>query len=798
MCSIAVRYRSPVAWLPLAAVVVSAWAFAATAAPTVLDFEDIAPGTTISAEYGSRGVIFDRAYLSNAALFNAGTVAHSGTRVLRSDNPINEFHSPPLVITFTSPQARVKFFAGTEVVAIIGTLQAKDANGTVVATDGPRSITPNEFTTAFEVVAQTASIVRVEFQLEGTAFEAIDDLEFEGEPPAPPPTEPPIVQVTLPANGSDLDISTLDITGTARGEGLLSVVTIRIEWLRPPEQSTAPVFTSTVALTGTGTTRQFSLLGFTGVPYGPITVTAEAENTGGKKGTGSSTFTNLPAAIRSRFIAEGGTAGVGAFRFGGPGACPLAVYDRAAISLSGTGTTYVIRGSILTKWLSLRTLADPQGLGCPLGEEHAGPAASRMQDFEKGRIYTNLSTGTVYVPTVFVDVIDKQEVEFPDAGATVVPLIDPVSAPDQGSQTWLFQQFIRPSRLDLQPATLEIRGTPPTLWVERQFGTHEAQTAAIWDSFPCEGNLGPCSVPPPQTVFPPIQNAGDLYCGGEALRGGGNEAEIVAQCVGSDFTNCARREWAPIKGDEFVGTPIFGYVGRSALAGEDFRFSHEWYYNCPGETVRIDCPSDWTLDIFPIGPHRDVAPHQSLFAAGNPTKVELEYEYFYGSFVSFLFGDQPAEGDLIYAVGRWIIDCGHDNFRSELHPIYMYSKMRIVDEIINHFTKLPEENPFGGRVATRADIWVNGWYPGGQTIEFDVYPPPRPNPNCSLIVKKPVDQDALSGLDFEWSMEPAGAANHVHIKFNAPFRANHVTDWGEVKYMHDRGYEGQWYVYWSQ
>ena len=75
-----------------------------------------------------------------------------------------------------------------------------------------------------------------------------------------PPTEPPIVQLTSPANGSELDISTLDVTGTARGEGLLPVATIRIEWLRPPEQSTAPVFTSTVALTGTVAANRFITL----------------------------------------------------------------------------------------------------------------------------------------------------------------------------------------------------------------------------------------------------------------------------------------------------------------------------------------------------------------------------------------------------------------------------------------------------------------------------------------------------------------------------------------------------------
>ena len=104
-----------------------------------------------------------------------------------------------------------------------------------------------------------------------------------GAPPPPdvPPVggapAPPVVQITSPANGAELDVSTIDIAGTVTGEGLLSPVKLTMTFARPPE-STAPPFTSDLSLTGTGTTRQFSLLGFTSVPLGPITVTVTAEN----------------------------------------------------------------------------------------------------------------------------------------------------------------------------------------------------------------------------------------------------------------------------------------------------------------------------------------------------------------------------------------------------------------------------------------------------------------------------------------------------------------------------------------
>jgi LGFP repeat len=766
--------RIPGWWTWCATVVALLSGSAAVAAPTVLDFEDIAAGTTITTQYGPRGVIFQQAFL------DTDPAAHSGTRLLRTFPLTAEVFTPiPLVMTFTSAQTRVKLFAGSRVAPVNGTLKAFDAGGNVVAEDGPRVIAADVYNTVFEVTVATASITRTELVPETATNLGIDDLEFEGEP-LPPPPPPPVVQITSPVSGSELDVSTIDIAGTVTGEGLLSPVTMTMTSLRPPEQSSAPPFTSALALTGSGTTRQFSLPGFGVVPLGPITITVEAENSGALKGAGSSTFTNLPVAIRNRFIGEGGAAALGDFRFGlFLDGCKVAVYEQGTISNDGTAVTRLIRGAILTKWLSIKGTFNETGfLGCPLGEEREGPGGSRFQDFQGGRIFSNLP-GTAYVPAVFVDVIDTRAVELAGGPIVSVPTGDPVSSPSQQMQTWLFQQFIRPDRPDLRPSTLEIRGTPPRLWIERQSGILTPRMGTLWEDFPCSGNLGPCTVDPPPTEFPPIENAGDRFCGGEALR----DSPRVA------------REWQHIQVDDYVGTPIFGVVTESALAGEDFSASHEWFYNCPFETVRIDCPSDWTLHVTPIGPHRGIGNFPSLFAAGNPTNVELEYERFYGEFVGWMGFPEP--GDLIYAVGRWIIDCGHSTFKSELHPIYMYAKMKTVTSITDPFTGLVNDNPFGGQPATRADVWVNGWYPGGAPIEFDIYPPPRPSPDATLVVNKPVDADAaFFGVNIEWSLEPPGQANHVHIKFTAPFRENHVDVWGQVHWEINRGYEGQWFLHW--
>ena len=520
----------------VAPIIAVLFAGSAMAAKTVLDFDDIPAPATITTQYASRGALFQQAYLDK------DPAAHSGTRVLRSVSPNAEIFTPqPFVLTFTSPQARVKLFAGSQFATLNGTLRGFDSGGHVVATDGPRSVPQNTFTTIFEVKAVPARIVRVEFQLEGTAFESIDDLEFEGELPSPPPNQPPVVNITSPPNGLNTDASAFDIAGTVTGDGLISPVTLTIAWLRPPEQSTAPPFTSELNLTGTGTVRQFSLPGgFTNAPLGPITVTITAENTGALKGAASNTFTNLPLAIRNRFTAEGGAAVLGSFRFGVVNSeCKVAVYEKSAISLEGTGVSRLIRGDIFSKWLSLRSAFNGQGMGCPRNDESDTLGDARVQSFERGRIYAKLppvvSTHpfegkhigrplgiplfrSAYVPAVFVDAMDKRGGE---AGLGL-PLGDPTDSAGP-MQTWLFQRFFRPDEMDLLPSTLEIRGSPPILWMERQLGTwfqgaailsgtfvrsafdratHKS-AATLWESFDCNGNnLGPCAIGP-EPDFPP-------------------------------------------------------------------------------------------------------------------------------------------------------------------------------------------------------------------------------------------------------------------------------------------------------
>lgn len=795
--------RGP-AWLLAAALTP-----AAAGAATVLDFETPPAPATVTSQFSASGVLFNSGFLSRAPLFSPNTVARSGTQVMRVGNPSDgEFSPGPMVIRFTSPQARVRLFAGSEIAASTATLRAFDASDAVVATDGPREVAVDQFTAPFEVSTPTATIVRVELFYEDGGFEAFDDLELDGEPPAPVPGQAPVVTITSPPDGAELDVTRIDITGTAAGDGLLSPGFVTIDWLEPPEV-TAPVFRSALLLSNSGTTRSFELLDFGTVPLGPITVGVEVENFGGKKGAASVVFENMPVAIRNRLAAEGGAAALGPFRFGldFTGNCRMAVFQNGAISVEGDRvTTRVMRGSILGKWLALRG-APGVKFGCPLAEEGDSGAGggSRRQDFAQGRIYATPGVGTFAVPAVFVDAIEKRGGE----GATGVPIGDATGSIGV-MQTWLFQRFARPDRPDLPfPSTLEIRGTPPLLWMERQSGDLSIDTSAtIWESFPCADLLGPCTVEPKPPLPQPIADPGQKFCEGETffpgLRGP-REWENVRD----RFTNVA-----PHSGD-YRTTFVTGAVISSLMADTDLTLTHEWFYDCPPPPLRLpfDCPSDWLFKVRPYGPptgletvpQRDPDGRPTLFAGKSKDHIKVEYERFYGEFAGWM--GFPQVGDLITAGGRWIIDCGHDSFRSELHPLFTYAKMKTVTSITDPFTGIVDTSPFGGQPGTRADVWVNGWYPGfdpaggalhsGDPITFEIFPPPRPSPEATLVVNKPVDADAVAGVNLEWAMEPAGAVSHVRLRLTAPYREGHVTDYGEMIWEINRGYEGQWFVYWS-
>ena len=69
----------------------------------------------------------------------------------------------------------------------------------------------------------------------------------------------------------------------------------------------------------------------------------------------------------------------------------------------------------------------------------------------------------------------------------------------------------------------------------------------------------------------------------------------------------------------------------------------------------------------------DASPLPSLFGKDNTNTIKTEYEVSYAAMAHNFLG-APAVGDLIHTTGRWIVDCGHDTYKTELHPIFSYAR----------------------------------------------------------------------------------------------------------------------------
>jgi hypothetical protein len=246
-------------------------------------------------------------------------------------------------------------------------------------------------------------------------------------------------------------------------------------------------------------------------------------------------------------------------------------------------------------------------------------------------------------------------------------------------------------------------------------------------------------------------------------------------------------EWVPIVG-HYVQTPIWGVLFDVHLASGDNPFSHNNHFEpCPtpglealiNETI---CPSDWDLKIRPLPGFRSmVAVHRDA--------VQIEFERIDFQHQLVGYGD-PTPGDLVFASGRFVVDCGHggdhlDSFKTEIHPPSVYTAVRSIT--------------YNGRPATEADTWVNRFFAGGNAqtdaVEFDIYPPPRPSPQATLGASTPGNQAGLVSVTFN----PL-AFGPVRVHITATPGTPEITKYGEMKMRTDDnvfGFDGRLHVYWN-
>jgi hypothetical protein len=742
-------------------------------AQTTITFDEFPARTELRHQYANKGVHF-----RGATIFTANT-PHSGTNVLYSVSPTQEIFSFPgsLVIDFDASQRSVRLFAGIDAqVATTATLTAFNAAGKVIAQDGPRSL-PGQVKTLMEVKVAQPAIRRVELLFANDGNETMDDLTFEGLTGGGTPVPPPKVIIASPKPAQPTSPGTITVEGIVVGRALDPNAIIKVHIPRPPGSTTTANFTVPIRLVDNGPPDRRSFSQTVSIGIGPQTITVDVQNTSGKHGLASVVVDSLPDDIRARLRQEGGTAALGAFAFGSVTAtkkCSYAVYALGAIA-STDGTTSTVRGAIFQKWLAKKDQGKFPELGCSLGGQRMVDATARAQDFVGGRIYSSL-LGTFFVPQVFAAAIDALGGE---AGVGL-PTSDPTSDSRPVFLTWLFQRFARKG-IPLA-STLEIRGDPPRLVVQRQAGDGtlfadiiRANNPTIVEAFNCQTTAGPCPVTAPPDE--PLMTNTASFCNGKEF----NWKALVSGVLGA---NPDPPEWVPIKG-HYVQTPIWGALFDVHLARGDNPFAHRNHFEpCPTPTLEAlvnetICPSDWDLKIRPLPGFR------SMQAEGrNAVQIEFERVDFQAQLVKY--GD-PTVGDLIFASGRFIVDCGHGpKFKTEIHPPSVYVAVKSVTR--------------NGKPSTQADIWVNRFFAGGDgpndAVEFDIYPPPRPMPQATLSASTPGNQTGAVTVTFR-SMGPYGP---FRVRVTAKPGKPEITKYGEMKPRTDNeafGFDGRLQVFWN-
>jgi len=151
-------------------------------------------------------------------------------------------------------------------------------------------------------------------------------------------------------------------------------------------------------------------------------------------------------------------------------------------------------------------------------------------------------------------------------------------------------------------------------------------------------------------------------------------------------------------------------------------------------------------------------------------------------------GYRPEPGDRIHLVGRWVIDCGHEDWHAELHPIEAFVS-----------THARTHAAASGGFEGLASVVVTGDWPGGR-LALDLWPPARPAAATTLAWRRDRAGAALSGLSIAETLEPGDAPNHLHLEVvSTDARRPLVTgDWNEVEPDPTRRLATRYHLWWSE
>lgn len=388
--------------------------------------------------------------------------------------------------------------------------------------------------------------------------------------------------------------------------------------------------------------------------------------------------------------------------------------------------------------------------------------------------------------------------------------------------------------------------------------------APKWESFTCQTINGPClqtryDVPrlpnsgsvcgwtatplgPPE--WQPLLHA--FNAGGEWIDRG-VDAEQLHKIMQEDPLRAldimifngrpSSRDWGD--GLRAGNRPIFWYSSRaegivtnSHLAGSDFGFTHRssprgWdlgdttqvYYRgeCnPVESRGLLC-NDWNVFM-----RLDPEYNYMLAAPGtcrpHPAPRPLCYACCDGRFSGNARGEdigtleteveqwqvpggfRPEIGDRMTMTGRWMIDCGHDGWSAELHPIETFVTRH------NPVSEQGDQATLTKVIVTSA--WLgsrrtpDGQFSVGATV-LDLYPPARPSPDARLVIEQ-----ELAGFGIQADLQPVPAENPNYYRLTLRMTVDDLLDmtqgnrtgqgfYGDLFYANNRRLVGTFLLRWQ-
>jgi hypothetical protein len=303
-----------------------------------------------------------------------------------------------------------------------------------------------------------------------------------------------------------------------------------------------------------------------------------------------------------------------------------------------------------------------------------------------------------------------------------------------------------------------------------------------------------------------------------------HEPSVSDGCVDFD-----RSEWEPVTDRNFRNAE--GFVSNSFLSGGDYSGDHngmpdgrymgvhtdvethnEAVQNCPDLSTADSgqlC-ADWELNLVTDANYRHLlardestlndrdggdcqSKHASEYRKGNQVidiggALGVEGEQWY-----YPVGYRPEAGDRLVARGQWIVDCGHPDWHTELHPASLLASSYLQTSDFAPSLGMTWNRPLRLTTNWRA---LTGGVPGvvtkivaspvfaEQSLEVDVWPPARPNACARLVVSREDEQpnSLWSGVQFTENFLPAdGNPNHLHVSITRnPFTLEYGGD-GDVQ-----------------